>query len=58
MMDNIDAVLEHADTIVIGTKDPEFRGVRERQRDNQVLVDFVRIVDGRSNNGSYEGISW
>jgi len=58
MVSDIDAVLSHAQTIVIGNKDPDFAGVPERVRDGQVLVDFVRIIEGRSKNGKYDGICW
>ena len=58
MVGNIDAVLNHAQTVVIGNKDPDFKAVPARLRDGQFLVDFVRIVDGRSNNGKYDGICW
>jgi GDP-mannose 6-dehydrogenase len=58
MVNNIDAVLNHAETIVIGNKDPDFQNVLERLRDGQRLVDFVRIKDNRSKNGKYDGISW
>ncbi len=58
MVDNVDAVLDHAQTVVIGTKDPDFLNVAERLRQDQFLVDFVGIADGRSRNGHYEGICW
>jgi GDP-mannose 6-dehydrogenase len=58
MVGDIDAVLSHAQTIVIGNKDPDFAAVPERVRDGQVLVDFVRIIEGRSKNGKYDGICW
>jgi GDP-mannose 6-dehydrogenase len=58
MVDGIDTVLAHAQTVVIGNKDPDFRGVPERLRDGQVLVDFVRITNQRSENGKYDGICW
>jgi GDP-mannose 6-dehydrogenase len=58
MVSNIDAVLNHAETVVIGNKDPDFNGVPERLRADQFLVDFVRIIDGRSKNGKYVGICW
>jgi len=57
MVDDIDTVLGHAQTIVIGNKDPDFRSVPQRLRDDQVLVDLARISENRS-NGKYEGISW
>jgi GDP-mannose 6-dehydrogenase len=58
MVSGIDAVLDHAQTIVIGNKDPEFQVVPERLRAEQLLVDFVRISDRRSENGKYDGICW
>jgi GDP-mannose 6-dehydrogenase len=58
MVDSIEQVLEHAQTVVIGNKDPDFGQVPERMRVDQVLVDFVRINEGRSNQGNYDGICW
>ncbi len=58
MVNGIDAVLAHAETIVIGNKDPEFEGVLERLHNDQNLVDFVRITNRRSENGRYDGICW
>lgn len=58
MVKGIDAVLDHGQTIVIGNKDPEFHGVPARLRDDQLIVDFVRISDRRSEKGKYDGICW
>ena len=58
MVGDIDAVLSHAQTVVIGNNDPDFKGVPERLREGQILVDFVRIIAKRSENGSYDGICW
>jgi GDP-mannose 6-dehydrogenase len=58
MVNGIDAVLDHAETVVIGNKDPEFEGVLERLHEGQNLVDFVRITNRRSENGKYDGICW
>jgi GDP-mannose 6-dehydrogenase len=58
MVDCIDAVLDHAQTIVIGNRNPEFRKIPGRLRDDQLLVDFVRIQEQRSENGKYHGICW
>jgi GDP-mannose 6-dehydrogenase len=58
MVDDIDAVLQHAETVVIGNKAPEFESVPERLQQGQCLVDFVRIANHRSNNGEYQGICW
>jgi GDP-mannose 6-dehydrogenase len=58
MVDRMDAVLDHAETVVIGNRDPEFRRVPQSLRSGQVLVDFVRISDRRSEEGKYDGICW
>lgn len=58
MVGDIGAVLDHAQTVVIGNKDPDFQSVPRRLNDDQVLVDFVRITDRRSGNGNYDGICW
>jgi GDP-mannose 6-dehydrogenase len=58
MVSGIDAVLEHAQTVVIGNKDSEFLKVPERLREDQTLVDFVRITDRRSKHGKYDGVCW
>lgn len=58
MVPSIGAVLEHAETIVIGNKDPEFEDVPMKLRAGQKLVDFVRIDNRRSQNGKYDGICW
>jgi GDP-mannose 6-dehydrogenase len=56
MVDDIDAVLKHAETIVIGNKDPDFRTIPERLHDSQCVVDLVRIANFQSTNGRYVGI--
>jgi GDP-mannose 6-dehydrogenase len=58
MVNGIDPVLDHAETVVIGNKDPDFQSVPERLHNGQRLVDFVRIRNNRSENGKYDGICW
>jgi GDP-mannose 6-dehydrogenase len=58
MVDRVDAVLDFAQTVVIGNKDSEFATVPDRLREGQLIVDLVRITDHRSNNGKYDGICW
>jgi GDP-mannose 6-dehydrogenase len=58
MVKRIDTVLEHAQTIVIGNKDPEFQNVLDRLRGDQAVVDLVRISSRRSEKGKYDGICW
>ena len=58
MVNSLDAVLDHAQTIVIGTMDPDFSTVAQRLRDDQSLIDFVRIAGVAGLNGRYDGICW
>jgi GDP-mannose 6-dehydrogenase len=58
MVNDIGAILNHAQTVVIGNKDPDFKTVPERLREGQFLVDFVRVIEGSSKNGNYDGICW
>lgn len=58
MVRSIDEVLEHAETIVIGNGASEFAAAIERPRLGQVIVDLVRVVDSRSEEGRYDGICW
>ena len=50
MVPSIDAVLAHAQTIVIGNNDPEFSQIQTKLREDQVLVDLVRITRQGSTN--------
>lgn len=58
MVHDMEAVLNHAETVVIGNKDPDFDNVPKRLRKGQFLVDFVRIAEKGNENGNYEGICW
>ena len=58
MVDNIDEVLDFAETLVIGNSAEEFRAVLTQLRPEQVVVDLVRIADVRSQPEKYDGISW
>jgi len=58
MVESVDAVLAHAETVVIGNADPAFRNVLERLRNGQTVVDLVRITESRSGHDNYDGICW
>jgi GDP-mannose 6-dehydrogenase len=58
MTESMEEVLKFGETIVIGNGAPEFRAVPDRLRPGQVVVDLVRVVNHRSENGRYEGICW
>jgi GDP-mannose 6-dehydrogenase len=58
MVGDIAAVLDHAQTLVIGNKDPEFASILERVRKDQTVIDFVRIAEAIRGQANYEGICW
>lgn len=57
MVDTIDDVLAHAETIVIGNGAEEFRDVVDTISKDKVVIDLVRITDKRSID-NYDGICW
>ncbi len=58
MVDSIDDVMVHAETIVIGNGSEEFHDIVDRLQDGQVVVDFVRLGDRQSHDTQYDGICW
>lgn len=57
MVDDMQEVLDSSETIVIGNGSEEFKSIPENLKDGQVVVDLVRIGNGRSAN-QYDGICW
>jgi GDP-mannose 6-dehydrogenase len=58
MVHDIDTVIERSETVVIGTKDPDFDAVPARLRAGQHLVDLVRINGNWRDHANYAGICW
>ncbi len=58
MVNSIEEILDHAETIIIGNGDSEFPTIIDRVKDNQVIVDFVRISTDASREDRYDGICW
>ena len=57
MRTDIDGVLNDSDIVIIGNQAEEFRGVASRLRQDQQLIDLVRLYDQTSND-NYQGICW
>ncbi|HWI27765.1 MAG TPA: nucleotide sugar dehydrogenase [Stellaceae bacterium] len=53
-----DELIEHAELVVIGNADHAHRQVLERMRDDQFVVDFVRLFDPPHSGERYHGICW
>ncbi|HLJ77262.1 MAG TPA: nucleotide sugar dehydrogenase [Acidobacteriaceae bacterium] len=50
MVSSVEEVLAYGQTIVIGNNDREFKQVPEQLREDQILVDFVRMIQPRNTN--------
>lgn len=57
MVDSIDAVMEFAETVVVGNGAAEFKAAVATARPDQQIVDYVRVAD-RSSGAGYDGICW
>ena len=58
MAQEMEDVLAHADTLVIGNHAPEFMHISEALRPGQQVVDLVRAIRGKVSNTSYKGRCW
>lgn len=54
MVPSVDDVLAHAQTVVIGNHDAEFSRIQTLLRDDQCLVDFVRITQSGNKNVKHQ----
>lgn len=58
MVEDMNDVLHHAETIVIGNNEPSFRSALGKLREEQYVVDLVRVAETIKDNGHYDGICW
>lgn len=58
MVNTMDEALNHADTVIIGNSAPAFKDVPPMLKNNQQMVDFVRILDDPKPIANYEGLGW
>lgn len=59
MCPSLSQVIEEAEVIIIGNKDPEFVQALEIARPDQIIIDLVRITDDFGQiNSQYQGICW
>jgi len=58
MRESIDDILRDSEVVIIGNKADEFRRVESDRREDQVVIDLVRLFDRMSTNDSYQGICW
>ncbi len=58
MVETIEEVLSRSDVVVIGNGSPEFADAIGRRREDQTIIDLVRVDNGKSADQGYEGICW
>lgn len=58
MVNDLEAAIRGAEIIVIGNKSGEFAGALAGLREDQHVLDLVRISDSVRTGARYEGISW
>lgn len=58
MRASVDEVVEASDVLIIGNKAEEFRRIEGLLRGDQIVIDLVRLYDGQTSSGIYQGICW
>jgi GDP-mannose 6-dehydrogenase len=58
MRDHIGEVLADSELLVIGNRAEEFKDALAQVRDDQIVLDLVRIADLLPEDGNYSGICW
>jgi len=59
MSSSIEEVLSRSEVLVIGNNSEEFKEIPKLMREGQIMIDLVRIANGKNEAKSeYEGICW
>jgi GDP-mannose 6-dehydrogenase len=58
LVNDVDEVVNHGGTIVVGNSDRYFADVVRRLNMSQRVVDLVRIANGQQTSGGYNGLCW
>jgi GDP-mannose 6-dehydrogenase len=56
--ESLDEVARHCECIVIANRDKRFEPVLDMVRDNQIVVDLVRLPNAPNRRGKYIGLAW
>ncbi|MEZ5564353.1 MAG: nucleotide sugar dehydrogenase [Gammaproteobacteria bacterium] len=57
LVPDINDVIQHGEVLVISHNAPEFSAAISHKRPEQVVVDYARVSEGRS-DATYDGIAW
>ena len=60
LTDDVDAVLDHGDVLIAGSREPEVVDAIERAGSDKLVVDLVRLPNAEELRGkpNYCGIGW
>jgi GDP-mannose 6-dehydrogenase len=58
LVDRIEELVENAHVVVVGHNHPEFIPALQRMRQDQIIIDLVRIGKQDDFTASYDGICW
>jgi GDP-mannose 6-dehydrogenase len=58
MRADLNDVIEHAEVVIIGKKEAEFRALADKLNNGRVIIDLVRLFDVEDNRKQYQGICW
>jgi len=58
MVNSLNELLSDREIIIIGNNDNEFKTLLTKCRDDQIIIDLVRIGDNSNARPNYEGICW
>lgn len=58
LVDDVDEVVNHGGTIVVGNSDSYFADVVGRLNMSRRVVDLVRVANNQASNGGYNGLCW
>ncbi len=58
LVDDVDQVVNHGGTIVVGNSDRYFADVVGRLNMSRRVVDLVRIANNQQSTGGYNGLCW
>jgi GDP-mannose 6-dehydrogenase len=58
MNENIQKVISFSEILVVGNKSDEFDDILKQVKQNQYVIDLVRITEQYCHNDFYEGVCW
>jgi len=58
LVNEIDVLVEHADTLVVGTDHESFGDIFDKRKPGQVIIDLVRAFSDGAGLEDYHGICW